>query len=147
MPKIAEVKLLSCGLQKTLPLLHCLVAVAELYIKKKMQNCDFGSASFKLRKCDCGLTKKWRVLTSADNPVNRSVLSLPQNHRGNSRTLPRPTVPPTHPAPASEHPPPRGAKPKLFVLAPAATFKKFPLHLWCWLRLRLQHCGYLFSQL
>jgi hypothetical protein len=37
------------------------------------------------------------------------------------------------------------AEPKLFVLAaaPAPTFKKFPLRLW----LRLELCGYLFSQL
>jgi hypothetical protein len=37
------------------------------------------------------------------------------------------------------------AEPKLFVSAPAPTFKKLPLRLL--LQLRLKLCGYLFSQL
>ncbi len=56
-----EVKLPSCGLQKK-------IAIAELRLQSnillKVANCDCGSASFKLRSCDCGLKKKLRMSTS-----------------------------------------------------------------------------------
>jgi hypothetical protein len=55
MPKIAEGKLSSCRLQKKLGLLNCECGATFL---KKLWNCDCESASFKLRKCDCGLKKK-----------------------------------------------------------------------------------------
>jgi hypothetical protein len=40
--------------------------VADLKLRTLEKNCDFGSASFKLRNCDCGLKKKLSVPTSAD---------------------------------------------------------------------------------
>ncbi len=57
MPKIAEVKLSSCGVNKKLRLWNYGVAVAEQHSFKKFQNDDCRSASFKLRNCDCGLKK------------------------------------------------------------------------------------------
>jgi hypothetical protein len=66
MPKNAELKLSSCGLEKKLRLWNCGVVVAEQHVFKKLRNCDCGRASFKLRKCDCGLNKKLRVPTSAN---------------------------------------------------------------------------------
>ncbi len=63
MPKIAELKLPSCGLQNKLRLQNCRVVVAEQHFFKKLPNCDCGSASFKLRNCDCGLKKKLCVPT------------------------------------------------------------------------------------
>ncbi len=48
--KIAIAELRSCGCGAT--------------FFKKLRNCDCGSASFKLRSCDCGLKKKLRVPTS-----------------------------------------------------------------------------------
>jgi hypothetical protein len=52
MPKIAEVKLSSCGLQKKLRLWNCGIAVAEQNFFLKLWDCDCGNASFKLRNCD-----------------------------------------------------------------------------------------------
>jgi hypothetical protein len=49
MPKMAEVKLSSCGLQKKLQLRNCGVAIVEQHFFKKLRNCECGSASFKLR--------------------------------------------------------------------------------------------------
>jgi hypothetical protein len=75
MPKIAEVKLSSCGF-KIVDLKK--IAIAELRscgcgatFLKKLRNCDGGSASYKLRNCGCGLKKKLRVPTSANNTENR----------------------------------------------------------------------------
>jgi hypothetical protein len=57
MPKIAELKLPSCGLNVADFRKNCDygVAVAEQHSFKKLQNCDCGSASVKLRNYDCGL--------------------------------------------------------------------------------------------
>jgi hypothetical protein len=53
LPKIAEVKLSSCGLQKKkLGLQNCGVAVAGQHFFQKLRNCDCGSVSFKLRDCN-----------------------------------------------------------------------------------------------
>jgi hypothetical protein len=65
LPKIAEVELSSCRLKKKLRLRNCGVVVAEQQFFKKLRNCYCGSASLKLRSCDCGLKKKLRVPTSA----------------------------------------------------------------------------------
>ncbi len=43
----------------------CGIAVAEQYFFKKLRDCVYASASFKLRNCDCGLKKKLRLPTSA----------------------------------------------------------------------------------
>ncbi len=61
MTKIAEVTLSSCGLHKKLQLRSCGCGATFL---KKLRNCICGSASFKLRNCDCGLKKKLRLPTS-----------------------------------------------------------------------------------
>jgi hypothetical protein len=68
MPKIAEMKLSSCGFEVAdiRKNCDCGIAVAEQHFFKKLRNCDCGSASFKLRNCDCGLQKKLRVPTSAN---------------------------------------------------------------------------------
>ncbi len=60
MPKIAEVKLSSCGFEvadfgKNC---YCGIAVAEQHFFKSC-----GSASINLRNCGCGLKKKLRVPT------------------------------------------------------------------------------------
>ncbi len=69
MPKIAELKLSSCRLQK-----NCDCGIAELRLRsnisQKLQNCDCGSASFKLMNCDCGLKKMLRVPTSGHMAVD-----------------------------------------------------------------------------
>jgi hypothetical protein len=64
MPKIAEVKLSSCGLRKKLRLGNCGVAVVEKHFLKSCGIANCGSASFKLRNSNCGLKKKLRVPTS-----------------------------------------------------------------------------------
>jgi hypothetical protein len=68
MPKIAEVKFSSCGLEVADFGKNCDCRIAELRLRRnislKLWNCDCGSASFKLRNCDCGLKKKLRVPTS-----------------------------------------------------------------------------------
>ncbi len=50
MMKIAEMKLSSCGLEVAdfRKNCYCEVAVAEQHFLKKVLNCEFGSASFKL---------------------------------------------------------------------------------------------------
>jgi hypothetical protein len=53
MPKIAEMKLSSCGLKVADIRKNCDCGVAEQYFFKKLRNCD------------CGLKKKLRVPTSA----------------------------------------------------------------------------------
>jgi hypothetical protein len=64
MPKIAEVKLSSCGFKVAdsekiaiEELRYCGCGTTFL---KKLRHCDYGSASFKLRNCDCGLKRKLR---------------------------------------------------------------------------------------
>jgi hypothetical protein len=42
MPKIAEVKLSRCGLEKKLQLWNCGVVVVEQHFFKKFRNCDCG---------------------------------------------------------------------------------------------------------
>ncbi len=71
MPKIAETKLSSCRPKKNRPkkklrLWNCGVAVVEQHCFKKLRNCDCGGAFIKLQNCDCGLKKKLRVPSSAD---------------------------------------------------------------------------------
>ncbi len=81
MPKIAEVKVSSCGLWKKLRLRNC--GCGATFLKKlrncncgsasfKLRNCNCGSASFKLRNCDCRLKKKLRVPTSANDIGKRT---------------------------------------------------------------------------
>jgi hypothetical protein len=71
MPKIAELKLSSYGLEvaDVRKNCDCGIAVAEQHFFKKLRNCDCGSASFKLRNCDCGLKKKLHLPTSAQLSV------------------------------------------------------------------------------
>jgi hypothetical protein len=69
MPKIAEVKLSSCGLEFADFRKNCDCGTVEEHFFKKLRNCDCGSASFKLRNCDCGLKQKLRVPTSGWEPI------------------------------------------------------------------------------
>jgi hypothetical protein len=65
-PKICrKLRTWSCGHKKKLRLRNCGVAVAEQHFFKKLWNCDYRSASFKLRNCNCGLKKKLLMPTSA----------------------------------------------------------------------------------
>ncbi len=65
MPKIAEVKLLSCELEVADLKLWTseLTVIAEQHFVKKLRNCDCGRASSKLQNCDGRLKKTLRVPT------------------------------------------------------------------------------------
>jgi hypothetical protein len=60
MPKIAEVKLSSCGLEVADLRKNYGCRIARL----RLRNCDCGSAAFKFRNYDCGLKKMLRLPTS-----------------------------------------------------------------------------------
>jgi hypothetical protein len=73
MPKIAEVKLSSCGLKVADFRKNCDSGIAELRLRinitlKSGGIAVAGSASFKLRNCNCGLKQKLRVPSSDNIP-------------------------------------------------------------------------------
>jgi hypothetical protein len=91
MPKIAKVKLSSCGFEVAdfrkiviAELRSCGCGATFLY---ELQKWDCGSASFRLQNCDCGLKKKLYMPTSVNLALTLQKLGISVTFFSNDNQL------------------------------------------------------------